>query len=98
MKKMAVMTFDEVLAEHLGKHTIPIHTTMVGACKIAIDCVNRGKLNTMVELPYNVHFRRLSTWDLEQSVEAFKIIILCHLDQFLDERVKTKWEAFLQSD
>jgi hypothetical protein len=96
-KKVEEMTFDEVLIDHLQNHAIPIHTTMVGACKLAIECINRGELNTMIELPSNVHFRRYSTWELEQSIEAFKVTIFCHLDEFLDENVKKDWEKFLAS-
>lgn len=96
-KKVEVTTFDEVLANHLQNHAIPIPITIVGACKLAIECINRGELNAMIELPNNVHFRRYSTWELEQSIEAFKVAIFCHLDQFLDESVKDDWEKFLIS-
>jgi hypothetical protein len=96
-KKVEVMTIDEVLANHLQDHAIPIHTTMVGPCKLAIECINRGELNTMIELPYNVHFVRYSTGKKEQSIQAFKVVMFCHLDQFLDETVKEDWEKFLIS-
>jgi hypothetical protein len=95
MKNMTILTLDESLAKHLQEHAIPIHTTAVSACKIAIDCINRDDYNTMVELPHNIHFRRASTWELEQSIQAFKVVMFFHLENFLNENVREKfikWE------
>lgn len=94
---MTVLTFDEVIANHLQAHPIPIHTTMVDACKISIESMNNGDWNKMVELPYNVHARRYSTWEREQSIPAWKVVALCHLEKWLDKEVAKKFDAFMKS-
>lgn len=96
-KKVVVMTFDEVLANHLQNHTLPISITMVDACKVAIDCINRGERDAIVDLPSNARFHNIVTKKIEHSIPAFKIAIICHLDEFIDERVKEDWEKFLVS-
>jgi hypothetical protein len=95
MNNTTVLTFDEVLAKHLQDHTIPIHTTMVGACKIAIECMNKGDFDTMIELPYNVHFYRTATGQLEQAIQAFKVVMFCHLDEWLDKDIQERLEKFI---
>jgi hypothetical protein len=94
-KKVEVMTFDEVLANHLQNHPVPISTTMVNACKVAIDCINRGERDALVDLPSNARFHNIVTKKVEHSIPAFKIAIIYHLDEFLNERVKEDWEKFL---
>jgi hypothetical protein len=94
---MTVLTFDEVLANHLQSHPIPIPTTMVDTCNTAVKLVNNFDLNTMVELPYNVHFRRLSTWEREQTMEAFKVIAFCHLENFLTKEALDNYNKFMDS-
>jgi hypothetical protein len=97
MTNMTVLTFNEVLAKHLLSHPIPIPVTMVDACNIAVKLVNNFDLKTMVELPYNVHFRRLSTWEREQSMEAFKVIAFCHLEDFLTKEALDNYNKFMYS-
>lgn len=94
---MTVLTFDEVIANHLQSHLVPIHTTMVKACRISIDSMNRNDWYKMVELPYNVHFRNAITWEREQIIPAWKIVALCHLEKWLNKDVAEKFDAFMKS-
>lgn len=98
---MTVLTLDEaldeILANHLQDHTIPIHTTMVGACKIAIDCLNHGDLMTVIDLPYNVHFVRYDTGKEEQYMEAFKVVVFCHLEKFLNINARKILDEYMES-
>jgi len=98
---MTVLTLDEVLdkdlANHLQSHIIPIHTTMVDACKIAIDSLNHGELMTIVDLPYNVHFYNLTTKRDEQYIEAFKVVVLCHLEKFLSNDARKLLDNYMNS-
>lgn len=101
MTNMTVLTLDEVLdetlANHLQSHTIPIHTTMVEACKISINSLNQGELMTIVDLPYNVHFYNLITKKDEQFIEAFKVIVLCHLEKFLNKDARKLLDNYMES-
>lgn len=80
-----VLSIEESLAKHLTDHAVSIPVSMVGACKQAIDAINRGEPDTIVELPEGVSFFSIERNQSEKTVEAFKLIILCHLDPFINK-------------
>jgi hypothetical protein len=95
MTNTQILTLDEALARHLNSHTVPISLTIIPACKQAIEFINRGEKDALVDLPSNMRFHNFVKNIIEYAIPAFKIAMYCHLDDFLADR--EAWIAFVES-
>ena len=89
------LTLDEALVKHLNDHAVPIPLTMIEACKLAIGFINRGEKDALVDLPSNARFHNIVKNKIEYAIPAFKIAMICHLDDFLAD--KDGWVKFVES-
>ena len=71
---------EEALMYHLrGNHYPPVPASMIEPCKQAIEFVNCGMWDEMIELPDGI------TWRDQTSAPANEIVDAHHLECFLDE-------------
>lgn len=77
--EFGVPVYDQLVWHLRSNHFPPVPLEMVGACLLAIKCINKGLYDNMIYLPHG------TTWRGARKAPAYAIAEAHHLDPWIEE-------------